>query len=86
MRMKVKKLLAIVPLSLVLVCEASATKVTDIKYIGCERIEQETISTYLPIKVGDDCDAESINDALKALKKTIFSYLDLKQGGFLKIY
>ena len=67
-------------------CDADATKVTDIKYIGCERIEQETISTYLPIQVGDDCDDESINDALKALKKTnFFSDVQVRMNGSVVI-
>ncbi len=86
MKMEVKKTTALIMLSLILACGAEATKVTAIKYIGCERIEQETISTYLPIQVGDDCDDESINDALKALKGTgFFSDVKVKMNGSVVI-
>ena len=72
-----KKIVGSIVLGLVIANNAGAVKVTDIKYIGCERIEKETISTYFPIQVGDECDTETINEALKALKETNF-FRDVK--------
>ena len=72
-----KKIVGSIVLGLVIANNAGAVKVTDIKYIGCERKEKETISTYFPIQVGDECDTETINEALKALKETNF-FRDVK--------
>ena len=80
--MNTRKLLGTLFLSFVLSCSADATKVSGIKYVGCERIDQETISTYFPIQVGDECDDETINDALKALKDTnFFSDVKVRMSG-----
>lgn len=80
--MKSKILLGSALLGLILACSASATKITAIKYVGCERIEQETISSYFPIQVGDECDDETINEALKTLKETnFFSDVRVKMSG-----
>ncbi|MBR1479711.1 MAG: outer membrane protein assembly factor BamA, partial [Alphaproteobacteria bacterium] len=67
---------------------AYATKVSKIEYIGCKRIEQETIETYFPIQVGDDCDSDTINEALKALNKTgFFEDVNIEmKGSVLKVH
>ena len=67
-----KNLVKSLVLGLIIANNAGAVKVTDIKYIGCERIEKETVSAYFPIQVGDECDTETINEALKSLKETNF--------------
>lgn len=77
-----KKMVGSVVLGLTIVSNAGAVKVMDIKYVGCERIEKETISTYFPIQVGDECDTNTINEALKALKETnFFSDVKVKMSG-----
>ncbi|MDO4975573.1 MAG: POTRA domain-containing protein, partial [Alphaproteobacteria bacterium] len=73
--MKMNKLLLIVPLCF----NAYAFNVSKIEYIGCKRVESETIESYFPIQVGDECDQDSINDALKALNKTgFFEKIDIE--------
>ena len=67
-----RKVVCKIAFGLSLVANAAAVKVTDIKYIGCERIDKETISTYNPIKIGDECDEDTINNALKTLNETNF--------------
>ncbi len=47
-------------------------RITQIKYVGCERIEKETIESYLPIQVGDECDDHVINESIKLLYSTGF--------------
>ncbi len=64
-------------LGLLVIGNASAVKVSSIKYVGCERIDKETISAYFPIRVGDECNTETINEALKALQETNF-FADVK--------
>ncbi len=81
--MKINKLLVVIPLCF----SAYAFNVSKIEYIGCKRVEAETIESYLPIQVGDECDQDTINDALKALNKTgFFEKIDIKvQGSVLKV-
>lgn len=78
-------------LGVVLCCvlgTAYATKVSKIEYVGCKRIEQETVETYFPIQVGDDCDSDTINEALKALNKTgFFEDVNIEmEGSVLKVH
>jgi outer membrane protein insertion porin family len=49
-----------------------AEPISKIEYIGCKRIEPETIESYLNLQVGSECNSDSINDALKALDATGF--------------
>lgn len=81
--MRISKLLVIIPLCF----SAYAFNVSKIEYIGCKRVEAETIESYLPIQVGDECDQDSINDALKALNKTgFFEKIDIEvKGTVLKV-
>ena len=66
----------------VLVSSACAVKVNAIKYVGCERIDKETIENYFPIKVGDDCDTETINDAVRTLQETeLFTDVNVTMKG-----
>lgn len=77
-----RKIIGSVVLGLAIINNAGAVKVTSIKYIGCERIEKETISTYFPIQIGDECGTETINEALKALKETnFFSDVKVRMSG-----
>ena len=54
----------------VLISSAGAVKVSAIKYVGCERIDRETVENYFPIQVGDECDTDTINDAVRSLQET----------------
>jgi outer membrane protein insertion porin family len=49
-----------------------AEQISKIEYVGCKRVEPETIESYLPLGVGDEVDSNSINEALKALDATGF--------------
>lgn len=69
--MKIKLLICILS-CLLLLPNLMAEKISKIQYVGCKRIEQETIESYLPIQEGDECDSDSINEALKALNATGF--------------
>lgn len=85
--MKINKLLIISLLCLCFSFDSFAGIVSKIEYIGNKRIEQETMETYFPIQVGDECDEDSINEALKALNKTGF-FEDVKiemKGSVLKV-
>lgn len=81
--MKISKILLLVPLCL----NVNALNITRIDTTGNTRIEKETIESYLPIQVGDECDQDSINEALKALNKTgFFESIDIKiKGSVLQI-
>lgn len=76
--MKMNRLLLVIPFCF----SAYAFNVSKIEYIGCKRVEPETIESYLPIQVGDECDQDSINEALKELNKTgFFEKIDIKVSG-----
>ncbi|MDR1391246.1 MAG: outer membrane protein assembly factor BamA [Holosporales bacterium] len=86
--MKVNRLFLILLLCSAFLFDSFAEIVSKIEYIGCQRIEPESVETYLPIQVGDDCDGDSINEALKALNKTDF-FEEVKieiKGSVLKVY
>jgi len=46
---------------------ANATKVLNIKIEGTQRIENDVVLVYLPIKIGDDIDNYQIDEAIKKL-------------------
>ena len=71
--MKINKILLTIPIvGIAFISAAFAENVSKIKYVGCKRIEPETISSYLPIQEGDEVDDNSINEALKSLNNTGF--------------
>jgi outer membrane protein insertion porin family len=49
-----------------------ADKISKIEYVGCQRIEPETVGSYLPIQAGDEYDADTVNEALRSLNATGF--------------
>ncbi|MEL6977291.1 MAG: outer membrane protein assembly factor BamA [Pseudomonadota bacterium] len=62
--------------------------VTRIDVDGAQRIERETILSYMQIGVGDEADAASINDALKRLFATgLFRDVRItpREGGVLEV-
>ncbi len=46
--------------------------ISNIEYVGCQRIDKETVESYLPFQVGDQYDSYIVNGALKALYATGF--------------
>ncbi|MDH3637115.1 MAG: outer membrane protein assembly factor BamA [Gammaproteobacteria bacterium] len=80
-----KKILAIVSFSLCLISPSNAIEsfvVTDIRVEGLQRISSGTVFNYLPIKVGDEIDEQSAQDAIRVLFKTgFFTDVQLKQEG-----
>ncbi|MDR0552648.1 MAG: outer membrane protein assembly factor BamA [Holosporales bacterium] len=50
----------------------STIVISDIRYVGQQRIDKETIAMYMPVKVGEECDSYTINESLKLLNKTGF--------------
>ncbi|MDR1365374.1 MAG: outer membrane protein assembly factor BamA [Holosporales bacterium] len=67
-----RKLLIGAALIALVACDVSAEKVSKIEYVGCKRIDKETVEAYMPIRIGDDCDDSSINGAVKILDQTGF--------------
>ncbi len=60
--------------------------VTDIRVEGLERIAPGTVFNYLPIKVGDEVDAELSTEAVRALFQTgFFTDVELQQEGTVLI-
>lgn len=60
-----------------------AQKISKIEYIGYQRVEKETLESYLPIQVGDEYDESVFNESLKALYATGFYEevnIDMKNG------
>lgn len=57
-----------------ILCSASvfADTITDIRIDGAQRIETETVLSYLTLKKGDDFSADAIDESLKALFDTGF--------------
>lgn len=51
--------------------------ISGIQYIGCQRIDKETVESYLPLQVGSKYDGYIVNKSLKALYATGF-YEDVK--------
>jgi outer membrane protein insertion porin family len=59
-----------------------AVNISKIECVGNNRIESETIEAYLPIQKGDECDEDSINEALKALSQTgLFEKVNINMKG-----
>ena len=81
--MKINKLLLSGLIAAVIASgSAFAEKISKIEYEGCERVESETISSYLPVQVGDEYDSDVINEALKALHSTgFFEKVDMDMHG-----
>ncbi len=52
--------------------EAPHTKINNIEYIGCQRVEKETVASYIPMQIGDNYDSFTINEVLKKLYATGF--------------
>ena len=60
--------------------------VTDVRVEGNQRVSTGTIFNYLPVKVGDEINAELAQDSIKALFKTgFFKDVQLKQSGSVLI-
>src|SRR5262249_56697573 len=56
--------------------------VSDIRIEGAQRIEPETIRSYLLIQPGDPWDEETVDKSLKALFATgLFADVNLRRGG-----
>ena len=51
---------------------AEAAPIRDIQIVGSERVEPETVKTYLPIQPGDELTDEALDSSLKALFNTGF--------------
>lgn len=62
--------------------EPTGEEISEIKILGSERIEPETIMTYLDVKVGDRMTQETLDRALKSLFGTgLFTDVTLRQKG-----
>ncbi|MGH7022135.1 MAG: outer membrane protein assembly factor BamA, partial [Caulobacteraceae bacterium] len=63
-----------------------AVTITGIQVQGNERIDSETILSYLPLSVGDTADAQKLDAALKTLFKTdLFSDVKLDMDGSILV-
>ena len=51
-------------------CAFAKEIVSDFKIQGNQRLENNTIISYLPFKKGDEVELQKIDDALKVLYKT----------------
>ncbi|MCB9989166.1 MAG: outer membrane protein assembly factor BamA [Rhodospirillales bacterium] len=62
--------------------------ISEIRVIGAERIEPETVLTYMDLKVGDKMNQEGLNRTLKGLFATgLFADVSLRQRGrVLEVY
>lgn len=61
---------------------ATGGRISEIRVEGLERIEPETVLSYLTIKAGEPFDAERIDSSLKALFGTgLFSDVSLRRDG-----
>ncbi len=69
----------------VFVCEVAAqdtTAVRDIVIEGNQRIEKETVLSYIKLKVGETLDPDAVNDSLKALFSTgLFADVSIRREG-----
>ena len=69
----------------VFVCEVAAqdtTAVRDIVIEGNQRIEKETVLSYIKLKVGEPLNPDSVNDSLKALFSTgLFADVSIRREG-----
>ena len=62
--------------------QGTASAVTDIRVQGNQRIEADTVRSYMQIAVGDRVDAERIDKSLKALFATgLFADVSIQQNG-----
>ena len=75
-------LLLVLTLGIVAPLPARAQTITDIRVEGTQRIDPETVRSYLLVKPGDTLDAEGLDRALKALFATgLFADVSLKREG-----
>lgn len=51
--------------------------ISKIEYVGCQRVDRETVESYLPLQVGNQYDSYMVNESLKSLYATGF-YEDVK--------
>ncbi|MGE4314329.1 MAG: outer membrane protein assembly factor BamA [Pseudobdellovibrionaceae bacterium] len=66
---------------------AHAAPISDIRIVGSERVEAETVKSYLPVRVGDELTQDSLDQSVKALFDTGF-FTDVQisqQGGTLVV-
>ncbi len=67
------KIIFIVKLFCILLSNAALSEiVSEIKVLGNKRVSSEIIKTFTNIKVNDDIDINTIDDALKSLYETVF--------------
>ncbi|GHT88903.1 outer membrane protein assembly factor BamA [Alphaproteobacteria bacterium] len=52
--------------------EARSELISKIEFVGCQRVDPETISSYLLLKEGCEYDQDLVNEALKTLNSTGF--------------
>lgn len=73
---------ALVPSASAAYTASTGERVGEIRISGTERIEAETVLTYMNVKVGDFMTQERLNDTLKALFATgLFADVSLTQRG-----
>ncbi len=66
--------------------DGRAQTISDIRVEGTQRIDPETVRSYLLVKPGDTLDAESLDRALKALFATgLFADVSLKREGSILV-
>ena len=67
------KTIFIVKLFCILLSNAALSEiVSEIEVLGNKRVSSEIIKTFTNIKVNDDIDINTIDDALKSLYDTVF--------------
>jgi len=89
LNLNVKKFLFFLLLGWVVISTAGAIDsftISDIRVEGLQRVSPGTVFNYLPLKVGDQIDAVSAREGVKALHKTgFFREVQLKQEGTVLI-
>ncbi|MDR3030772.1 MAG: outer membrane protein assembly factor BamA [Holosporales bacterium] len=70
--MKINKLLLSGVIALVFINISLAEIISKIEFVGCQRVEPETIESYLPIQAGEEYTQDAVNEALKSLNATEF--------------
>ncbi len=73
--------------ALMAISAAHAEQLTSIQVVGNQRVETETIATYLPSKIGDNLDATSTANMIKSLYATgLFANVAVEnKGGVLTV-
>ncbi len=76
----IKRFAASTALVVAVASAANAAPVTAIKITGNERVENDTVYTYLPFKVGDDFDASQTSYLVRSLYATgLFANVEIGQ-------